>query len=87
MAFSSAGFSCCVQWPQPRIITISRSGTSSRIASARSGRRAASYSAVTINERTGIRAAAISGVVSQFRSRLRYQLIPPVNPVRAKAST
>jgi len=31
-------------------------------------------------------ASAICGVVSQFRSKFRYQLIPPVNPVRENSS-
>ena len=26
------------------------------------------------------------GVVSQFRSKLRYQLMPPVNPVRVNSA-
>src|ERR1700758_2112095 len=83
VAFTSSGRSCCSQCPAPSIIT-SRYGpeitseTRSRLVKDSTG---SAVPAIN-NDGTVILASASSGVVSQLRSKLRYQFRPPVNPVR-----
>src|SRR5579871_5170934 len=83
---SSPGCSCWVQWPQSLISAFSRSGTKRSMPSAMAGDRTTSSSAITI--RPGTRTfCSIVPLRSQLREKLRYQLMPPVKPVRVKVST
>src|SRR5947209_14109282 len=82
-AFTSSGRSCCSQCPAPSSITcrygpeITSDERSARV-------KDSTGSAVPpINKHgTEILAPPSSGVVSQLRSKLRYQFRPPVKPVR-----
>ena len=84
--WSDSGCSCWVQWPHARISTFSRSGTRSSMPSAILGDSTTSSSAMIISEGT-FTLYSSSADCSQLRVKLRYQLMPPVKPVRVKVST
>ena len=66
---------------------ISRSPTSPFIGSAISGVSTASFSAVIIRQGRLSILCGRPSARSQFRVKFRYQLIPPVKPVRWKVET
>src|SRR4051812_12301228 len=85
-ALTSSGFSCCVQWPLSRTRYFSRSGMIFSMPSAADGGSTASFSAMIISDGTRT-VGSMSAERCQLRDMLRYQLMPPVKPVRLKVST
>src|SRR4051812_42037334 len=86
LALTSSGFSCCVQWPLSRTRYFSRSGMIFSMPSAPEGGSTESFSAMIIKDGTRT-VSSMSAERCQLRDMLRYQLMPPVKPVRLKVST
>src|SRR6185437_745746 len=82
----SCGCSCCVQCPHLRIRAFSKSGTKRSMPSAIFGDRIISSSAMIISEGCFTFCAHVPESC-QLREKLRYQLMPPVKPVRVNVST
>src|ERR1700733_10734466 len=83
LALTSSDFSCWVQWPLPLTRYFSRSGTRFSMPSAAEGGSTMSFSAMIISDGTRT-VSSIFAERCQLRDMLRYQLMPPVNPVLVK---
>ena len=86
-ALVSSGFSCCTQCPAPSMSTVPRSSVSQPSCTV-GGVISSTTSWAPLMNRAGTSTLAptAAGVSSQLRSRLRYQLMPPVKPVRPNSA-